>query len=131
MSTKVVKRKKNGHFAKGTAPGPGNPLVGKMQRMKAMVLDCSSPNQVKRVMKALLAAAEGGDVQAMKLWLDWNVGKPSHLYDPRQGMPSQEAGDQQEEIPLRDQLMYYRGAAAACEAQLRQQQQQEDEVDDG
>lgn len=125
MSGKVVKRGKNGHFVKGTAPGPGHSLAGKMKKMKAMVLDCSSPNQVKRVMGALLKEACAGDVQAMKLWLEWNVGKPAHLYDPRQGMPVQDGEQQQEQVPLRDQLLFYKGAAAAIESQLRQQQEAE------
>lgn len=123
MSTKVVKRKKDGRFAKGTSPGPGNALIGKMQRMKRAVLEACSPNAVKEVMQKLRKQALEGDVSAAKVWLHYAVGAPQHLYDPRQGMPSQEAGEERETMTLQEQIGYLRGALWAKEQQLAAEQQ--------
>jgi len=67
--------------------GPGNPLVGKMMRFKRALLEATSPTQAQRIFRKLAKLAEGGDLRAIKLYLEYTIGRSQHGYDPRQGLP--------------------------------------------
>jgi hypothetical protein len=72
-------RDSRGRFAKGNHAGRGNPLAGKVQRLRAALVAAVKPGDVRAVVVQLVAAAKGGDVQAAKLLLDRSLGPVAAL----------------------------------------------------
>jgi hypothetical protein len=65
-----------GRFAPGHQFAKGNPNARRMYALRKALLDSAGPDDVRRVGKKLLDLAEGGDVAAAKVWLEYTVGKP-------------------------------------------------------
>jgi len=123
----LVKRDRGGRWIKGTAaPGPGGPSPAARTALKqqAALLDATSVAQAKRIFTKVAKLAEKGEPWAVKEYLRYVAGTPKHEYDPRLTMPVED-GRTQEQVTLRDQLIYLRGAADAVEAQLRAQEEAE------
>jgi hypothetical protein len=66
----------NGKFAPGNRCSPGNPNALKMHRLRAALLDATTPEQVAAVIKKLAEQAAAGDVPSAKVFLDHVVGRP-------------------------------------------------------
>ncbi len=64
----------NGRFAPGWKGGPGNPHGRRVARLRSALLKSAKPDDVRKVMAALLAAAQGGDVAACREYLNRLVG---------------------------------------------------------
>lgn len=69
-------RIEGGRFAPGNAIGRGNPHAKRMHEFRKALLDSAQPDDIQRVARRLVEAAEAGDVQAAKLWLEYVIGKP-------------------------------------------------------
>jgi len=80
--TEVNGREANGRFAKGNPGGPGNPYYRRQAELKRMVLESVTDVDVMSVMRVLLGIARGGDLAAIKLFLEYTVGKPNTNVDP-------------------------------------------------
>jgi hypothetical protein len=65
-----------GKFVKGYKGGPGNPIALHMAAMRKAIMQATSPEDVQRVWKSLYDLALGGDVTAMRLYLEYAAGKP-------------------------------------------------------
>ncbi len=70
-----MKRSLNGHFAKGNPGGTGNPFSKSVNRLRAVIYKEASPEKMTRVVRAMIKAAEGGDMTAAKELFDRVWGK--------------------------------------------------------
>src|SRR5262249_61920857 len=71
-----------GRFAKGNPGGPGNQYYRRQAQLKRLLLESVTDEDVLSVMQVLLGLARGGDLAAIKLFLEYSVGKPSKEVDP-------------------------------------------------
>jgi hypothetical protein len=69
-------REANGLFAKGNRLATGNPQAKRAAELRKVLRDATTEDDVKDVWKSLTAAAVGGDVIAIRLFLEHTVGKP-------------------------------------------------------
>jgi hypothetical protein len=75
-------RDSQGRFTKGNPGGPGNPYYRRQAQLKRVLLACVSDEDVQAVMQTLIGLARGGDLAAIKLFLEYTVGKPAKAVDP-------------------------------------------------
>jgi hypothetical protein len=75
-------RDANGRFTNGNPGGPGNPYYRRQAHLKRMVLECVTDADVQSVLQVLLGLARSGDLAAIKLFLEYTVGKPAKELDP-------------------------------------------------
>lgn len=114
-------RDEKGRFIKGWKGGPGgHPNANKVAKIRAAVLRATSDKQVERIIRKLGKLAERGVPWAVKEYLKYVVGKPVHIFDPRQGLPAD--GEQQRQGPqytAQERLIIARTMAAQAERELR------------
>jgi len=72
-------RDANGRFAKG---GHGNSYYRRQAELKRMMLESVTDVDVMSTMRVLLGIARGGDLAAIKLFLEYTIGKPNPSVDP-------------------------------------------------
>jgi hypothetical protein len=72
----AIGREPNGLFAKGNRLATGNPQARRAAELRRVLRDATTDEDVRIVWKALTTAAAGGDVIAMRLFLEHTVGKP-------------------------------------------------------
>src|SRR4051812_47583774 len=77
-----VGRDVNGRFRQGNPGGPGNPFARRVAALRKALLDSVSEQDVRDVAEMLKLKARQGDVAAMKLFLQYCVGKPGPAKDP-------------------------------------------------
>jgi len=70
-----------GRFAPGNAGGPGNPFAGRVARLRSLLLDAISEDELRAIVEAVAKKAKGGDLTAAKMVLDYCVGKPAAAVD--------------------------------------------------
>jgi hypothetical protein len=75
-------RDSQGRFTRGNPGGPGNPYYRRQAQLKRLLLESVTDTDVLSVMQVLLGLARGGDLAAIKLFLEYTVGKPSKEVDP-------------------------------------------------
>src|SRR6266851_6060322 len=75
-------RDSNGRFTKGNPGGPGNPYYRRQAELKRGMLDFVTDVDVNSVVRVLLGLARGGDLAAIKLFLEYTIGKPNDTVDP-------------------------------------------------
>jgi hypothetical protein len=71
-----------GRFVRGNPGGPGNPYYRRQAELKRQMLASVTDEDVQSVMQVLLGLARGGDLAAIKLFLEYTVGKPAKEVDP-------------------------------------------------
>lgn len=69
-------RAPNGRFAPGNRGGPGNPLAGKIGKLRAALVAAVTEEDIREIARSLIEAAKGGDVRAVKELLDRTIGRP-------------------------------------------------------
>ena len=69
-------RDRSGRFAPGNRGGPGNPLAGKIAKLRAALIEAVSDDDIRDIARALIASAKGGDTRATKELLDRTIGRP-------------------------------------------------------
>jgi len=79
-STNIVPKQHYG-FKKGNPGGPGNPLAGKIAKLRASIVDAVTPEDFKKIAKKLLALALTGDVQAIKELMNRTIGKEKQILE--------------------------------------------------
>jgi hypothetical protein len=75
-------RTANGRFAKGNGGGPGNPFGRKLARFRQLLLDAITDDDIQRVAKLLIEKSLAGDLAAVKLLLQYAIGKPQVVAEP-------------------------------------------------
>lgn len=68
-----------GRFAKGWRGGKGNPLAGKVAKLRAAMINAVSASDLRDVIRAMIAQAKAGDVAAARELLDRLLGKPVEM----------------------------------------------------
>src|SRR4051812_45594465 len=76
------KRETNGRFAKGNRGGPGNPFGRRMAAMREGIAKAISPEQIEAMMAMVYEMAMQGDLAAVKIILQYAVGKPKPMAEP-------------------------------------------------
>jgi len=64
------------NLAIGNRGGPGNPHAGQVARLRAVMLDCVTEDDIAKITRKLVAMAETGDLKAAELLLNRTIGKP-------------------------------------------------------
>lgn len=77
-----VGRDVHGRFTKANPGGPGNPFARKVAALRKALLDSVSEQDLKDMIEALKRQALEGDKAAIKLILQYCVGKPEPPKDP-------------------------------------------------
>src|SRR6266480_1919919 len=72
----------NGQFAKGNPGGPGNPFARQVAKLRKVILNRLTEEDLLAITEALLAKAKEGSVGAAKLLLSYALGKPASAPDP-------------------------------------------------
>lgn len=67
---------RTGRFQKGWRGGPGNPHAKKVARLRSVLLNAVTPEDVEEVIAALLRKAKRGDVYAARELFDRLMGRP-------------------------------------------------------
>jgi hypothetical protein len=75
-------RDASGRFTRGNPGGPGNPYYRRQAQLKRLLLESVTDADVQSVMQVLLGLARSGDLAAIKLFLEYTVGKPAKEVDP-------------------------------------------------
>lgn len=68
-------RDESGRFVRGNAGGPGNPHAGAVAKLRAIMLDEVSEQDMRRAVRALISVAHTGDVPALRELFDRLLGK--------------------------------------------------------
>jgi hypothetical protein len=130
----AIGREPNGLFAKGNRLATGNPQARRAAELRKVLRDATTESDVRDVWKALTAAAVGGDIVAMRLFLEHTVGKPTTTVEvattgdaPIQTDITQIVAIIQQEEPDPDRRL----KIARRILQLRQQPENTDGPDDG
>lgn len=76
-----------GRFAPGNKGGPGNPNTQRVARLRETLLNAVTPEEMERVVRALLDKAQEGDVPAIKELLDRTIGKAVAKDDDGNDLP--------------------------------------------
>ena len=77
MSTDSVPR--TGQFAAGNRGGPGNPFGKRVAQLRKLLLEYVSDDDLKQCVKALVREATEGDIAAIRLVLQYTIGKPHRM----------------------------------------------------
>ncbi len=77
-----VGRDARGRFAAGNMGGPGNPFARRVARYRKALHQCASIEDMKEIGRQLVTKAKTGDLAAIKLLLQYQVGKPAAMVDP-------------------------------------------------
>ena len=65
----------SGRFAAGNPGGPGNPHAGQVAKLRAVLLDAVTEEDMRTVVGKLVEMAKGGDLKAIELLLNRTLGK--------------------------------------------------------
>lgn len=71
-----------GRFARGNAGGPGNPFARQVGKLRKVLLQCVSEEDMANIAGVLVTLAKGGDLQAIKLLFQYTLGKPAEAFNP-------------------------------------------------
>jgi hypothetical protein len=71
-----------GRFTLGNRGGLGNPLGGKSANFRKVVFECVTTEDMREIVKRLIAMEIDGHWQAMKLLLLYTLGKPEQMPPP-------------------------------------------------
>lgn len=70
-------RDAGGRFAIGNAGGPGNPHAKRVAELRTMLLDAVTDDDLRAIIRALVARARDGDLAAIRELLDRIIGRPA------------------------------------------------------
>ena len=77
-----VGRDVHGRFTKANPGGPGNPFARQVAALRKALIDSVSGQDVREVAEIVKLKAKQGDLAAVKLLLQYCVGKPESVKDP-------------------------------------------------
>jgi hypothetical protein len=75
-------RDARGRFVPGNKGGPGNPFARKVAELRKTLVNFVTEDDMKHIAFILKERAMGGDLAAIKLLLQYLLGKPSETIDP-------------------------------------------------
>ena len=69
-------RDASGRFTKGNPGGPGNPLAGRLSKLRSALVEAVTEEDIREIAEALVQAAKGGDMAATRELLLRTLGRP-------------------------------------------------------
>jgi hypothetical protein len=72
----------SGRFTKGNKCAAGNPFARRLARLRSLLLDAVSDDDLRAVARKLVEQARDGDTAAAKLLLAYVLGRPAAVVDP-------------------------------------------------
>jgi hypothetical protein len=72
----------DGRFTHGNKAATGNPFNRRMARLRNLLFDCVSDEDIKEIARQLVKAARQGDTAAAKLLFVYLMGRPTAAPDP-------------------------------------------------
>jgi hypothetical protein len=75
-------RDAQGRFGPGNAGGPGNPFARKVAELRSAFLNAISKEEMRDIVRQLVAEAQLGDKAAIKLLFQYCIGKPAPAASP-------------------------------------------------
>jgi hypothetical protein len=75
-------RDAQGRFGPGNAGGPGNPFARKVAELRSAFINAISKEEMRDITRQLVAEAQLGDKAAIKLVLQYGIGKPAPAASP-------------------------------------------------
>jgi hypothetical protein len=75
-------RDARGRFTAGNKYGPGNPFARQTAQLRKVLLEVVNEEEMRQVAFSLLIQAKGGNLAAIKLLLQYVLGKPAEAVDP-------------------------------------------------
>ena len=72
---------RTGQFAVGNPGGPGNPFGKRVAQLRKLLLEYVSDEDLKHCVEALVREATEGDIAAIRLVLQYTIGKPHWISD--------------------------------------------------
>jgi len=75
-------RDNRGRFTCGNKGGPGNPFARRTARLRSILLETVSDEDMRIMAQKLVEQAKAGDLAAMKLLFGYVIGKPIPCADP-------------------------------------------------
>jgi hypothetical protein len=75
-------RDTRGKFTAGNRCAVGNPFAAKVARLRSLMLDAVSEEDLKAIIEGLVGRAKAGDPAAIKILLDHVLGRPVPVRDP-------------------------------------------------
>lgn len=66
-----------GRFTKGNPGGPGNPLAGRVNTLRAAILSALTEEDIQAIVGTLVDAAKWGNIAAAKFLFSYTIGQPS------------------------------------------------------
>lgn len=66
---------RTGRYLENNPGGPGNPMSARVQELRQLFYSCVTDEDMKAVVKQLVAEAKSGNVQAIKEYLERALGK--------------------------------------------------------
>ena len=70
-------RDASGRFTKGNPGGPGSPFARRVSRLRSLIVQELTDDDLQAIVRRLVADAREGDLSAAKLLLTYAVGKPT------------------------------------------------------
>ncbi len=75
-------RNHQGHFTQGNPGGPGNPYARQVAKLRKKVLQVIGEDQMEEIILELFQLATKGNLQAIKVLLQYTLGKPAEAQNP-------------------------------------------------
>ncbi|MEZ4270158.1 MAG: hypothetical protein R3C68_01580 [Myxococcota bacterium] len=72
----------SGRFAVGNKGGPGNPHARRVAKLRSLLLNAVTDDELHAIVLKLVDLAKGGDLAAIREVLNRTVGKPETPADP-------------------------------------------------
>jgi hypothetical protein len=69
-------RDNQGRFSAGNRYGQGNPHAQRIQKLRSRLLAAVKPDSMTRIVQKLVAMAESGDLEAIKILFAYTLGRP-------------------------------------------------------
>jgi len=82
----MIQRQANGQFAVGNKLGKGNPYAARVAKLRAVLLDAVTDDDVVKIIHGLLKKAQSGDLACAKLVLSYVLCQPSPFEPPDQAI---------------------------------------------
>lgn len=74
-------RDASGRFATGNTGGPGNPYARKVAKLRSLILEAVTEEDLRTIVATLVKRAREGDLLATREILNRLVGKPANAFD--------------------------------------------------
>src|SRR5262245_15412968 len=82
LTSALLDRDRGGRFAPGNHGGPGNPFARPMAAFRAVMFRVVQPEDVEKAVRKLFELAGDGHLPAIKLLLQYTMGKPTAPPEP-------------------------------------------------